>query len=184
MSRNQIVDRFQNPLSSFPLFSYPFFFFSFLFGRKSHVLYINIRNSFYNKSGQIDRRCIPWRISDWFSLAAVSNICHSDDKAVHWRLVENTWYYFNKHCIFPLCWSGLLLSDGRSICSRHRKGPWQWCQCATYSDLVMDYWATLIHFEEAKALISLRIGCLFISMKHKQNTNEKKKKKKWKKLSY
>lgn len=39
----------------------------------------------------------------------------------------------------------------------------------------MDYQASLIDFEGAKALISLRIGCLFLLMKYKQNTNEKKK---------
>lgn len=39
----------------------------------------------------------------------------------------------------------------------------------------MDYWASLIHSEEAKALISPRIGCLFILMKYKENTNLKKK---------
>lgn len=39
---------------------------------------------------------------------------------------------------------------------------------------MMDYQACLIHFEEAKGLISLRIGCLFLLMVYKQNTNEKK----------
>lgn len=39
------------------------------------------------------------------------------------------------------------------------------------SNIVMDYRASLIHSEEAKALISTRFGCLFILMKYKQNTN-------------
>lgn len=39
----------------------------------------------------------------------------------------------------------------------------------------MDYHPSLIYFEEAKALISPRTGCLFIWMKYKQNRNEKQK---------